>query len=141
MLMKVKLAVETGPQAGAECRVDAPATCVIGSTSDADFPVIGARPRDVAPRQCRIEVTPNGARICDLSSPSGTFVNGKPVTCIATESLASDLQMHVGVELADGDHVTFGGISLAVVLTTDQPSPATLHPQTTRRSIAGVLTC
>jgi hypothetical protein len=144
MLTNVTLAVERGPQAGAACHLDAPATCVIGSASDTDFPVIGAvHPLDVARRQCRIEVSPTGARICDLGSPSGTLVNGKPIVCLKEDALAQRLQMSTGVELADGDHVAFGGVVLTVVLTTDLPKSGstTKTSGAVRRAIAGVLSC
>lgn len=144
MLTNVTLVVERGPQAGAIWRLDTPSTCVIGSASDTDFPVIGAvHPLDVARHQCCIEVSPTGARICDLGSPGGTMVNGRPIVCLTDEITAQRLQKEVGVELADGDRVTFGGIIVAVALTTDWLKPAltSKNKATVRRAISGVLSC
>ncbi len=144
MLTNVTLAVERGPQTGAACHLDAPATCVIGSASDSDFPVIGAeQPADVSRHQCRVEVAPTGARLCDLCSQGGTLLNGHPVDCWPEDDPAHDLRNGRGVELADGDRITFGGIVLRVELTTDQTVPAqpAKNNATNRRAVSGVLSC
>ncbi len=143
MLTNVTLVVERGPQAGAVCHLATPSTCVIGSASDTDFPLIGAdHPLDVARRQCRIAVAPTGVRICDLGSPGGTLVNDEQIVQ-AENQKAQQLQKGLGVELADGDRLTFGGIVLSIVLTTDQSASAQMTKTggAIRRAISGVLSC
>jgi pSer/pThr/pTyr-binding forkhead associated (FHA) protein len=80
MSATVSLKVIAGPLRGAEFVYRRPALCTIGRSHDCSLPVPNDDPyRTVSRHHCLLEIDPPLARVCDLGSRNGTFVNGEPI--------------------------------------------------------------
>ncbi|MBX7106434.1 MAG: FHA domain-containing protein [Gemmataceae bacterium] len=119
MLASVSLDVLEGPQAGVTYRLTVPGACTIGRASDCDFALVGsASERTISRHHCRLEATADDARIWDLDSCNGTYVNGdlvgkRPVHfAIAREGHSGD-----GRVLLHGDIIHVAGVRLRVTIT------------------------
>lgn len=72
--MKVTLTVLTGPRAGEDLVFDGPATVEVGRSPDCAL-VLPAGQAGVSRRHALIEIDPPGARVRDLGSTNGTWIN------------------------------------------------------------------
>ncbi|HUJ93471.1 MAG TPA: FHA domain-containing protein [Candidatus Bathyarchaeia archaeon] len=85
---------------------------VIGRASTADFSF--PEQQFLSSRHCEVQATREGARVADLGSSNGTFVNGNRVR----ESV-----------LSDGDELSVGHITFLVQLSPSLPAGAAAQPK------------
>jgi len=122
MLTGITLTVESGLQIGTKFHINVPGFCTIGRSSDCDVAVIGhPESATVSRRHCRLDVTAFGAKLRDLGSRNGTFLNGNligkrqhPVTG------DFDISVSDGYSIVDSDVISLGGVTLHVALETEQ---------------------
>jgi predicted Ser/Thr protein kinase len=88
--MRLRLSFRTGAHRGHVLEFDPPRTLILGRSSQADLQIYDER---ISRRHCAIRVDPQGARLKDLGSGNGTFLNGAEVR---------------ETTVADGDVLTIG---------------------------------
>jgi pSer/pThr/pTyr-binding forkhead associated (FHA) protein len=111
--------------AGAERRLTAPATCVVGRGTDCDLQLSeGVFTWRVSRRHCRIDVTPRGVFVRDLGSRNGTFLNGANIGQRPRgQPAAADSSPGPGHALTDGDVLGVGDLSFRVRIAADATAP------------------
>jgi pSer/pThr/pTyr-binding forkhead associated (FHA) protein len=96
---------------------DRPQICLIGRTEDCDIRILeGIGQREIASHHCLLEIEPPLARLYDLGSDSGTYVNGARLQPISDPT---DLPHSAAVELKDGDEIRVGDTALHVKVGAD----------------------
>ncbi len=101
--------------------------CTVGRSEDCylQFPQA-----DVSRRHCLLDIDPPHARIRDLGSRNGTYVNGALIGHRLTEQTpdTGDLSAMPEWELQAGDEIRIGGTVLAVsILDIEEPAAAMLQ--------------
>ena len=108
--MRVELTVTTGPHAGRVIAFDRRDTFLVGRGTDAHFRLSADDPY-FSRRRFLIEVNPPRAKLTDLNSRNGVYVNGVRVTAPTElfdgdEVKAGDTVFRVRVPRPDPDHPT-----------------------------------
>jgi serine/threonine-protein kinase len=127
MSTTITLTVTRGPLAGQQYAFTAPATCVIGRSSDCSIRLPqDVEHLDVSRHHCALDVTPPAVRVRDLGSLNGTFVNGSKIGQRDRFETPRpvDLFGPPAVELSDGDELRLGGCTaFQVCISPPGPSP------------------
>jgi eukaryotic-like serine/threonine-protein kinase len=110
MVGKVVLTVNKGITDGTEWVLKAPATCVIGRSSECDVRVLPVAHMDVSRRHCLLDVAEDRVRVRDLESSNGTYVNSLRVRPPdGEEDGRAGGEEPAEAELRDGDVLDLGG--------------------------------
>ncbi len=117
MSASVKLTVHGGPIDGQQlvfsdrsfCTVGRSHSCCLRVPPTADF-------QEVSRRHCLFDIDPPNAKVCDLSSLNGTFVNETKIGQRTVMSSLGRLTRSPAVSLRDGDRVRLGQLVLRVTI-------------------------
>ena len=128
----VTLLVTRGPLAGRKFVFDEPAMCLIGRSRDCAIALpLEAEHLDVSRHHCLVEIAPPSARVRDLGSLNGTFVNGKKIGQRRASLAPEDMEgiHHPTVALIDGDEIRLGEcIAFRVcIFSREQEDSAPIH--------------
>jgi pSer/pThr/pTyr-binding forkhead associated (FHA) protein len=107
---------------------DQPTVCVIGRAGDCDIVLDGLEHLDVSRYHCQLEFDPPAARVRDLGSRNGTFVNGVKIGQRRTWERPWEVQRddYAAHDLSDGDELQIGSMTFRVSL--GVPADAALTP-------------
>ncbi|MCI0380676.1 MAG: FHA domain-containing protein [Gemmataceae bacterium] len=110
MATTIRMTVLTGPHMGRKFCFCGPARCLVGRASDCCIQLAGTtKDQLISRRHCQMLFDPPVLRVQDLGSRNGTFVNGKPVTPVASDGSGDhDAVVH------NGDLLTIGGTTVRV---------------------------
>jgi pSer/pThr/pTyr-binding forkhead associated (FHA) protein len=120
MVPKVTLTVQGGSQDGQEYTFAGPTQCVIGRADDCAVRLHHSwESLMVSRRHCELDVDPPHVRVRDLGSRNGTYLNGRLIGRRCRDELPEDVTQldSCGHELADGDELGVGPITLRVRMT------------------------
>jgi|SRR5262245_24964499 len=116
----IKLHVIEGGLRGQEFLFDAPTQCTIGRATDCDIRLpVQEGQMEVSRRHCLLEIDPPAARVRDLGSLNGTYVNGAKIgqRRPAQPPEGADPGPAADRELRDGDEILVGHNLLRVEMT------------------------
>lgn len=116
----IKLHVIEGGLRGQEFVFDGPAQCTIGRATDCDIRLpVQEGQMEVSRRHCLLEIDPPAARVRDLGSLNGTYVNGAKIgqRRPAQPPEGADPGPAADRELHDGDEILVGHNRLRVEMT------------------------
>jgi predicted Ser/Thr protein kinase len=74
--MRLRLSFRTGAHRGHVLEFDPPRTLILGRSSQADIQIYDER---ISRKHCAVRVEPQGARVKDMGSGNGTYLNGVEV--------------------------------------------------------------
>lgn len=114
---RVTLTVKEGTLKGRQFVFDLPSACLIGRAPDCSVQLLSDCLSGLISRHhCRLEVDPPAARLRDLGSLNGTYVNGLLIGRRSTSLTAEEANTSTGpaYELADGDEIGVGAVVFQV---------------------------
>jgi len=115
MFGQVTLVVTHGANEGQEYTFVKPGRCIVGRAEDCGIQVpMAPENLDISRHHCVFEFEPAGARVRDLGSANGTFVNGMLIGKRAKKAADTDLPRQATLILRDGDEVRVGHMAFRV---------------------------
>jgi serine/threonine-protein kinase len=91
------------------------ATCVVGRADDSNLRIPDDRDAArVSRHHCVLEISPPSARVRDLGSLNGTYVNGEKIGQRESKALPDGTVASRERNLADGDEITLGGVRMHI---------------------------
>jgi pSer/pThr/pTyr-binding forkhead associated (FHA) protein len=118
MVPSVTLTVLSGNLAGKRYHFTKPTRCTMGRGEDCDIQLaFDVTYMDISRRQCQLEIDPPGARVRDLASLNGTYVNGRKIGQRerAQGAAAAQSATFPDVPLQDGDELQLGHRTILLV--------------------------
>lgn len=115
--MTVTLTIATGSNKGTQQVLSGSGQHLVGRGKDCEFQLpCSPEYQRVSRRHCLLEINPSEARIRDLESRNGTFVNGVAIGDAGVRMEQIDGQGMIWRRLKTGDEIRLGNVYLRVAL-------------------------